>query len=263
MQSLKSVKPGESGQVALILVLLMTIVGTAAVSLAGRQIVETRVQEVNTDSSQAMLAAQAGLTKSLQSGGSAVSGNISGLSNVSYNVGTTQSGSSNATVGPMKTGEVWEINLSGGVGGAVNLYWTPSAGTSGSRGLYVQVVNPTGIVDYSIAPSGFGTGFDSSGITTNQTLSGKTFSYERQVSYTVGTSTVMRVMILGGNTDLGFQAAGSGASLPDQMNQLTSTGTVTRGNESIKQGLGYYESIKGMTPEPFDFTLYSGTTIVQ
>ena len=51
----------DSGQIALILVLIMTVVGTAAISLAGRTVVETRVQEINVDSTQAMLAAEAGL----------------------------------------------------------------------------------------------------------------------------------------------------------------------------------------------------------
>jgi len=60
---------------------------------------------------------------------------------------------------------------------------------------------------------------------------------------------------------LGFGAA-TGA-LTAQVRQKISTGTVTRGTETIKQGLGYYESIADQVPGVFGYALYSGSNIVQ
>ena len=251
----------SSGLVALVLVLIMTIVGAAAVSLAGRTVVETRIQEVNIDSSQARLAAEAGLEQALKV---APTGSLEGSidANTSYSVTDQTTGTSNSIIGPVKSGEIWEINLVGAVGGSVNLYWESSPEGGAVRGVYVSVVNPTGITDYAIAPNGFGQGFDSGLISTNQSLSGKVFDNKVSVSYVAGTSSAMRVMVLGGDTILGFQAGGGG-SLTAQIRQKTAVGVVTRGTESVKQGLGYYESVTDQVPSVFGYALYSGTTIVQ
>jgi len=252
----------DSGQIALMLVLIMTVVGAAAISLAGRSVVETRVQEVNVDSSQAMLAAEAGLERAL--GATPVySGSVG--SEASFDVTRTDLGTNYAILGPFKSGEIWEINLIGATGTAVNLFWESSTGDGSSRGLYVSTVaipvSPAlpSITDYAIAPAGFGVGFDASGITTNQTLGGQVFDYRRSVSFTAGTSSTMRVMFLGGDTTMGFQAGGT---LAIQVKELKSVGTVTRGDEAIKQGLGYYESVTDQIPVVFQHALYTDGQIV-
>ena len=246
----------DSGQIALMLVLIMTVIGTAAISLAGRTVVETRVQEVNVDSSQAMLAAESGLERALAPT-PVLSGTVG--TNATFNVTDQTTGTSYAIVGPFANGEIWEINLSG-FSGQLNLYWDSAPTSGGARGVYVSGVHSTGILDNAYAPSGFGNGFTTPD-TGSYSLGGRNFTYRRlAVPYTAG-STVMRVMMLGGDTILGFQA-GTG-TLTAQVRQLTSVGTVARGNESIKQGLGYYESVTDQVPGVFDFALYSGGDIVQ
>ena len=251
----------DSGQIALVLILIMVVVGTATVTLAGRAVVETRVQEMNADSSQAMLAAESGLEQALKID---PTGTYTGTidSNTSFTVTDQSISGSGTIVGPLKNGEVWEINLVGATGGVVNLYWESYPGTGGSpRGLYVAVVNPTGLIDYPIGPVGFGSGFSATGINTNQTLSGRVFDYEIPILYSVGSSRVIRVMALGGDTYLGF-SAGAG-TLPEQIRQKVAVGTVSRGAESIKQGIGYTESMTDQIPPVFFYSLYSGGAIVQ
>ena len=249
----------DSGQIALILVLIMTVVGTAAISLAGRTVVETRVQEINVDSTQAMLAAEAGLEQALKVAPTGpYSGNID--ANTTFDVADQVVGTDYAIIGPFKSGEMWEVNLTGATGSSINLYWESSPDDGSQRGLYVSVVDAAGIADYPIAPVGFASGFDNT-INTNLTLGGRVFDYERAIPYVAGTSTAMRVMVLGGDTVLGFQAADG--SLTAQVRQKTAVGTVVRGNEATKQGLGYYESIADQVPGVFGFTLYSGTSIIQ
>ena len=248
----------DSGQIALILVLIMTVVGAAAVSLAGRMVVETRVQEVNIDSSQAMLAAQAGLEQALRV---APTGPLTGGidDNTTYSVTDETQGTNNAVIGPFKNGETWEINLSG-FAGQLDLYWDSSPTAGQARGIYVTAIDASGVVDNAYAPAGFGSGFTE--ITAGSyPLGGRNFSFRMQnIPYPAG-STAVRVTLLGGDTVLGFGAA-TGA-LTAQVRQKISTGTVTRGTETIKQGLGYYESIADQVPGVFGYALYSGSNIVQ
>ncbi len=261
-------KRNDSGQIALILVLIMTVVGTAAISLAGRTVVETRVQEVNIDSSQAMLAAEAGLEQALKlSPAPLITGSLD--ANTAYSVTDQTTGTSNAIIGPFKNGEIWEINLTGFTGN-LNLYWDSSPTPGQARGLYISSINSSGIEDVAYAgvpnPAAEGTfpGFSFISPGANS-LGGSNFSYKTiSVPYTAGSST-LRVMMLGGDTILGFEA--NGDTLVEQVRIKTSTGTVTRGSgltaESTRQGLGYYESVTDQVPAVFDYALYSGTTIVQ
>jgi len=250
----------ESGQIALVLVLVMTVVGAAAISLAGRATIETRIQEINVDSSQATLAAESGLETALKNNptDAVVTGSMD--SNTSYRVEDSAVGADYVTVSNLKNVDMMEINLVGGTGTGVDLYWE-SEPAGNPRGLYVQVVSPTGVVDYSIGPAGFGAGFDATGLSLNQTLGTTNFDYSRVVPFTAGSSTLMRVTVLGGETSLGFRS--NGGVLANQLRKKTSVGTVTRGTDTVKQGLEYYESITDEVPEVFNYTLFADGDIAQ
>ncbi len=250
----------ESGQIALVLVLVMTVVGAAAISLAGRATIETRVQEINVDSSQAMLAAESGLEAALRNAptDAVVTGSLD--ANTSYRVEDSAVGSDYVTLSNLKNVETVEINLVGGTGTGIDLFWeSDPAGIA--RGLYVQVFSAAGVIDYSIAPAGFGTGFDSSGIILNQTLGTTNFDYRRTVPFTAGASTIMKVTVLGGESTLGYRS--NGGTLANQLRRKTSVGTVVRGTDTVKQGFEYQESITDEVPNVFNYTLFSSGSIVQ
>ncbi|HEX9007956.1 MAG TPA: hypothetical protein VF837_01725 [Patescibacteria group bacterium] len=254
----------ENGQIALILVLIMTVIATATVALSARTTVETRVQEINVDSSQAMLAAESGLEQALRN---APNANLTGTidANTSFTAtNQTVSTNQNAFQG-IKRGETVEIFTTGSVAPTtLTLLWQP-VGNDPSftpRGVFVSVYDSSGkITDYAYdtvgnASIGFGLA-DASGV--------PGYTYSKDIPVTA-TTTKVDITALGGDIDLGVRA--NGWTLPAQLNEKQVVGTVTRvgtGNttETVKYGLDYRQSINGEVPEVFEYALFSGQSISQ
>lgn len=251
----------NSGQVALILVLVMTVIASAAVALSARTTVETRVQEINVDSSQAMLAAQSGLEQSLKNG--VTSGSLDSTNTTTFTAQDTALASNQTVYQGIKRGETVQI-FGGGTATMVTLMWRPVGADStvvppftsnSNRGIFVSVVDTSGkIQDYGYD----NTGANGFGMADNSVVSG--FTYSKDIPLNLSTA-YLAVTVLGGDVDLGFVP--KVGTLPTQLNQKQVVGIVNRGNESVKYGLNYRQSLQGEVPEVFQYAMFSGQSISQ
>lgn len=256
-------KNRDSGQVALILVLIMTVIGSAAVALSGRTTVETRVQEISIDSSQAQIAAESGLEQALRN---APTGPLAGdlNSNTRFKVGDTVLPAENSIYKGIKRGETVEIYLAGATATSVNVHWTPTGDDPSfvNRGLFVTDVRPTGLIDYAFDTQGVA----GSGFVDVAEGSGSSYGFEYSANVPINpTTTALRVTALGGDIDVGFTPVAG--SIPNQLRDKPSVGTVTYGvgpdEEKVQYGMDLRISINGEVPEVFEYALFSGQSISQ
>lgn len=248
-----------SGQIALVLVLVMTVMASVVVALSARTTVETRVQEVNVDSSGAMLAAEAGLEQALKNAPtSSLTGTLD--ANTSFTATDQQLSSGQTVYQGIKRGDGVEITTTGSTATSINLVWQPvgSDPTFTDRAIFVTVTSTTGALsDHA---------FDTTG-TNGFTLAGGSiipgFAYSANVIITNSTS--VDVTVLGGDVDLGFSPVGG--TVVSQLRQKQVVGTVTRGvggsSEIVKYGIDYRQSINDQVPEVFRYAVFSGQSISQ
>jgi hypothetical protein len=258
----------DSGQIALILVLVMTVIASAAVALAGRTTVETRLQEVNVDSSQAQIAAESGLEQALKNSPNApTSGTLDSTNgSVSYSVGNNVVSANETVYKGIRKGETVDIVLRGPNGNVtgnpsnITILWSPVGTDPTPRAIYVTKVDPTKITDYAFdTVGGTGTGFALAG------AGSFGFTYSGVVPLTVvpvtNLTTELKVTALGGDIDIGFRP--DVGTLAPQLVDRPVVGTVARGTEKVQYAIDYRQSVNTEVPEIFDYAMFSGTKIEQ
>lgn len=246
----------HSGQVALVMVLIMTVLSVTVVSLASRSTVETRVQEMGLESTKALLAAQSGLEQAVMSG-SALSGNLD--NGQSYDVSVNDEGVSGVTTDKINPGEVLEVNLVGAVSvTGVKVYWKPIPG-GGSPAVFVSDVRDDRTLDYAYDNVG-ADGFTL--VSSGGSFDGVSYDF---VTPTMGTSLanskILRVVVLGSPALVGIQPVGG--QLPPQTKIYKAVGNVGLGSGKVKYGIEYKESATSQLPMVFDYAIFSGGTIIQ
>ncbi|KKT40604.1 hypothetical protein A3K29_04295 [Candidatus Collierbacteria bacterium RIFOXYB2_FULL_46_14] len=247
----------HSGQVALVMVLIMTVVSAIAVSIASRSTVETRVQQMYEENTQAVMTAQAGLEEALAQN-APVSGSLSAGKDYAVSVGDT--GSNSILSEKINPGDVFEVNLDGAVGiTGIKVYWNPAV--AGQRpSLFISEVRSDRSIDYAFDTEGTG-GFTQ--VSSGGSLTGTTFSYvtPSEISVISGSSLSLRVTVLGASAILGFEPIGG--VFPSQSTTYKSVANVITGGSTVKYGLEYSESKTNLLPPVFDYVLFSGGSIVQ
>jgi type II secretory pathway pseudopilin PulG len=252
-----NLKTNHSGQVALIMVLIMTVVSAVAVSMASRSTVETRIQQMNVENTEAILTAQAGLEESLTQN-AAVTGTF-GEGN-SYAVTTADTGSDSITTERINSGESFEVNLVGSVGvTGIKIYWR-AATSAGTPAIYVSDIRASNYVDYAYDTNA-SNGFTLAG--TGGTLQGVDYSYSTPVLNIVsGDSQKFRITVLQSAAYLGIQPIGG--LLPNQFTILRSVADVASSDQNVvRYGIEYVESKTNQLPSVFDYVLFSGGSIIQ
>lgn len=253
----------HSGQVALIMVLIMTVISAVAVSVASRSTIETRVQEMDVESKEALLTAQAGLEEAI-SKDTPVSGSLG--TGKDYTVERGDTGSASITSEKINSGENFEVYLSGGNVTGVKIYWNPAV-AGGKPSLFITDIRSNGSVDYAYDTDG--TGEFTAGTTPGGTYAGVNYSY---VTPTItlslsppsppGTESIrLRITVLGDPAFLGIQP--TVGTFPAQSTNFKSTATLDSGDTSIKYGIEYKESKTNQLPSVFDYVLFSEGTIIQ
>lgn len=246
----------HSGQVALIMVLIMTVVSAVAVSLASRSTIETRIQEMNVDNLEALLTAQSGLEESI-SKNLAVSG--SPEAGKTYEVTLSDAGSSGVTSEKINSGETMEIDLNGAVGvTGLKIFWKPAV--SGSfPAIFVSDVRSDQTINYAYDVSN-SNGFTQ--ILTGGTLEGVNYSYSTSIEISSEFSKKLKITVLGSAAFLGIQPVGG--LLSSQSTNFRAVADVASTNQSVvKYGIEYVESKTDEIPSVFDYVLFSGGSIVQ
>jgi len=259
--NIKSIHSGQAhhgGQVALIMVLIMTVVSAVAVSLASRTTVETRVQQMNLENTEALLTAQAGLEASIASN-SAVSGSLG--TGKEYQVSVGESGTTGVVSEKINLGEAYELNLEGASAvTGIKIYWK-SATIGGVPAIFVSDVRSSQSVDYaydSIGSNGF-TEVVSGGV-----FEGVNYSYVTPVPISISTteSKKLRIIVLGTPAFIGIEPVGGQLSV--QSTNFRSIADISSAAQGVvKYGIEYKESKADQLPSVFDYVLFSGGSIVQ
>ena len=244
----------DSGQVALIMVLIMTVVSAVVVSVAARISSETNLQRQSKDSTEAFLTAQAGL-EDAQSKKADVTGNLGG--DKSYAVTLENKGQEGLLTDKIVPGTSLDIVLNGSqLLQAIKVYWKPA--TSSPSAILVTKLTSNAVADMafdSLQANGF------TKVTTNGVLSGVSFPYVTPQIAVDSTVTRVRITVYGAPAFLGIEPVGE--LLPIQTISYKSEANVGLSDEKIKYGLQYEESKNARTPEVFDYALFSMGTIIQ
>jgi Tfp pilus assembly protein PilX len=131
MKSVEKNKENQKGQIALIIILLMVVVGTLALSVVSRSVTDIGISKQDENKIRAFSKAEAGIEDILNAGAANVfssgpigTGNINGDTSNSYNysVSALGDGSSYELQGQLENGETTQINLNNNTGN-INLYW--------------------------------------------------------------------------------------------------------------------------------------------
>ena len=246
----------QPGQVALIMVLIMTVVSAVAVSVASRSTVETRIQQMNIDNTQAILTAQAGLESAITKD-SEVSGSLG--TGKDYAVIVADNGSSAMTTEKTGVGETIEVNMVGASGvTGVKVYWKPAV--AGEKpGIIVSELRSNKGIDFAYDPEGAGSFTQ---VLAGGSLSGISYSYVTPTIPVIsGTTLKLRITVLGYDALLGIEPVGG--ILPAQTRDYKSVADLTSGETKLKYGVEYVESKVDQLPSIYDYVMFSGGAIIQ
>lgn len=244
------------GQVALVMVLIMTVVSAVAVSVASRTTVETRIQEMNVENKEAILTAQAGLEEAI-SKNTEVTGNL-GEGRL-YEVTLNDTGINEVTSEQVSSGETFEVDIQGATGvSGVKIYWKGVvAGNAPS--LFISDVRSDMNVDYAYDTVG---AYGFTRVTTGGSLAGVNYDYVTPLPIGLAAnSTHLRITVLGAPAFLGIEPIGG--TLPPQNTEYRAVADLESGDASVRYGIEYKESKTNQLPSIFDYALFSGGSIVQ
>jgi len=246
-------KNTHKGQVALVLVLIMTVVSTLAVSLATRSTVDTKIQQSESESIQALLFAQTGIEQLILNPTSSV-----GEPGSDYYAETSDIGKDVIEFGSLAQGSTMEINLlpRDALLTGMRVFWGPDNDSSSNRpAVLISVVESTGtITDYAYDYDGL------NGFTAATNVAGRYPKTSETIALNSNTTKV-RITVLG--TSAVMRVDPVGAPFPSQFKSIKSIGSKVSGPDSVKYGLQYDESATDSVPGVFDYVLFSGGSIIQ
>lgn len=246
-------KDEHKGQVALVLVLIMTVVSALAVSLASRSTVDTRIQQSESLGVQALLFAQTGLEQLIMNPAP-----TSGAPGTNYYAVMSAVGSDNLEVGLMETGSLVEVSLepTNPALTGFTVYWGPGD-FGGQPAVFISLVESSGkITDYAYDYGG------SNGFTA-ASVGSEGYAKSTGAIGLISTVVKVRIMVLGAPALLKVLPVGAGAVFPSQIISIKSIGSVQSDNKTVKYGLRYDESAVESVPSVFDYALFSGGSIIQ
>lgn len=251
-------KVHHSGQVALIMVLIMTVVSAMAVSLAGQTTVETRIQQMNVENTEALLTAQSGLEASIAQN-TALEGSVD--TGKDYQVTLSDVGANSITTERVDPGQGFEVSLTGASGlTGIKVYWK-AASPSGTPALFISDIQITQKIDYaydSTGSNGFTKGVNGG------TFDGVNYTYAipSPINISPVSSQKLQITVLGSAAFLGIEPIGG--QFPPQFTNFRSVADVSSTNTKVvKYGIQYLESKTDQLPAVFNYVLFSGGSIVQ
>ena len=219
----------NSGQAALILIMIMAVIGAVSVSVAAREVESLRSQEIETAGSQAEGAAGAGIELALSTRADVPQTQV-GTGNVTYQATYTSLGSTGFVAGEVEEGDLVAVSLSGAVGvTAINIYWNNTAAVFASL---LNANQATG--NYSV--DRFSGDADATRVASNKFSQVTSGTYTFQDVSFVNRTTVpinmaadpapnqLRVMVLYQRSSVGIEPVG-GTLANGQVVTVNSTGT--------------------------------------
>lgn len=252
----------DNGQIAIIMILAMAVIGVIGVSVASRSVEGLKTQEVETGSTTAFKAAEAGLEKAILEKTANVSGSLP-AGGGSYTATYSPEGSDGFVTPDVEEGDVVQIDLSGAAPttmNSVNIYWNSSSAIFitdihdvGSQMYYNYAYDP----DTARASSNK---FQTNVQQGNFVFKGEKFNTKQAISINLATnpkSKLLRILVLYANTSLGVEPIG---------------GTFATGQVVTTKSIGQVGSVKGgiqqqrfslRVPAIFDNVLYTNGSLSQ
>lgn len=243
----------HKGQVALVMVLIMTVVSAVVVSVAGRATTETRNQQMSQESADAFLTAQSGLEEAISKG----TGVTGSSTDKSFVVTLENNGQSGLVVDKVVAGTSVDVVLNASLLlQGVKIYWNSL--TPSTSSILISKISSNLIEDVAYDTTG-SNGFVR--VSTGGVLNGANFSYVTpQISLNSSVER-LRITVYGSAVNLGIEPVGD--TLPVQTVSYRSEAAVGSGDQKVKYGLLYEQSKDQRTPEVFDYALFSYGTIIQ
>lgn len=259
----------ERGQIAILLILAMAVMGVVSVSVASRSIEGLRSTEIDRGSTTAFKAAEAGLEQAIlqKNVGVPVTGQLGapGGEDVSYSATYNVSGASGFVTTSIDEGDLVSVSLAGASGiTSINVYWNGSAALRASD-LRGNTATPVyGVRYYTSDP-------DTSGRTATNKFSattekaGYTFqgvSFQNRVSIPINLtvspiSQILRILVLYQSTAIGVEPVG-GTLADGQLVSVSSTGKVDSLQTKVTQ-----QRFSEKLPAIFDNVLYTNGSLSQ
>ena len=251
----------ERGQVVLLIILVMTVVGTVVLSIASRSVSGMRTEEITNESISAFKAAEAGLEHALLTKGSLTPQTID--SNVTYEASFASEGTdgivSDDSVVPgegvtviTEGGTATELKLMWNSGSALRItdYWK-DGGVSGVTYYGVDSINVRSPANnFEVVSSG------------SYSLNGSSFDRSKTITLHNG-SKFVRITNYYQNSQIGVMPLPAGSVLPNQKVVVTAKGVYNGGESgSVVRQIQYSESSKNL-PMIFDNAVYTNSNLSQ
>lgn len=253
-------RENEKGQVALIVVLAVTVAGTLAVSLASRTTVGLRTESRDIEGVQALKGAESGVEEALFNE-EAIQGSVGDVNYVADYDYVGDGGFVSA--GLVQPGDVMEIAVEGAADKPAQLrvYFSSQAGSALKIARYDDNAGVYS-VDYTTVDSDADrmadNGFDEVADDQGYTFSAVGFQNLYSVASDELSTSFFRIMVLYEPTMIGVEPVGG--DLPDQQVVVSSTGVVQDTNTVRTVEL---RKEKERVPAAFDHVLYSNSGLVQ
>jgi Tfp pilus assembly protein PilX len=262
----KRMRDGEKGQVALILVLVLTVVSAVALSALSGIVTNIRITGVDEESSQALRVAEAGVEQALRTLSSQSTTSFNG---VTYNVGVQQEGINGfVSEQDVAEGDVVEVNLMSVSNRptSIDIYWQNTGDSVDSPAGAIEITryrwqatNNIQTVTTTFDPSG--TRAASNGFTvpsgTPGSFQGVSFGNKTTVALD-WRDRLVRIRVLYNQQKVGVGVNPSTASFAvNPYSRVTSTANTTSGVTRKVQAV----RVQGSLPTMFDSALYSGGSL--
>jgi len=238
------------GQVALVMVLIMTVVSAIVVSVASKTTNETRNQRLSTESNDAFMMAQSGLEDALTKKTNVTYDN----GEKSYSVEIINNGQDGLVTEKINSGTSVDLVLNGSaLLSSLKIYWRSASSLPSS--ILITKISDNVFSDFA---------FD-----TLEVFGFTKFSVSDLADFPYSTSNIpldsnvdrVRITVFGDAVFMNIVPTGD--VLPIQTSSYKSIATIGGGDESVRYGLLYEESLNAKTPEVFDYALFSYGSIIQ
>lgn len=260
-------KTHPAGQAALILILIMLVSSTVALTVIQRTIQEIELTTTEQDAAEALQAAEAGVEQGLRT---LTSGQQVPLEGANYSVQVgTEGANGYLTDSDLSTGNTLEINLAGSPSPptSIDVYWGDNGDPNESPTAAVEVikyqqfaVNDYRVVHYAWDPDGSrvaSNSFFSPQLNPGSAL-GVSFRARANIAL-VAQDKIIRIRSVYNRTRIAIVPLPAGSQLPDLQHRIVSTGQTESGIVRKIEVIRDQPSL----PQFFDFALYSGGTLQQ
>jgi hypothetical protein len=249
-------KNSQSGQIGVIIILIMTVLLTVGLSIATRSTQDLAVTTQQSDSTRVFNAAEAGVEEALAKlvSGEYEGGSIDNLQNADVSYSISQE---NQLEIRLFEGKGVKINLDGvNTGNSLNITWAKESDCGEDpASLIVNIFYDDGGTT-KVRHLGYAACDHGDGFVMGSNGSGDFF---REVSIPLqGNDIMAHIEPVYNDTQIGI--SGGGWTLPVQSYLIRSQAENTQGNETR---IIEVSRTLDKTPSVFDYTLYSGTTIVK